>query len=260
MNVRAYGNDERLVFCREYLYKSKLSGVSEVLLLPIPSSRGVDTDKLLSDVEEIVRATERFANARRSDNILVAGYGIPKGIRDALAALGALILDVSLDEGFTLENARLTAIAALARLLNDERAAPCELSIGIVGYGRIGSALLGLLLALGARPVVFTANETARLELGISGVPTASYCTLKDGEGLHGVGHLDVVFNTAPAAIVGEGASSALKDTKILELASGENFPEGLKVVRLPSLPAKMYPKSAGICLAKSILRMLGEG
>lgn len=255
MNIRTYGTDERLVFCREYLLGGAPSGIGEILLLPIPSSRGVDKERVLSLISE--REGERGSCEGET---VVAGYGIPKDIRDALAPLGVLTLDVSLDEKFLLENSRLTAIATLGKLLSEENAAPCELAIGIIGLGRIGKSLLGLLLPLGALPTVFTGNEAARLELALSGVPTAPYSALKDREELSRVGELDYLINTAPAREVGEGAVRILRGVRILELASGDNFPEGLEVVRLPSLPAKKYPRSAGKCLALSILRMLGEG
>lgn len=259
MNIRTYGTDERLVFCREYLYRAHPDGIRGILLLPIPSSRGVDKEKVLSLVSQSTAKNGSEAGSREGETV-VAGYGIPKEIKDALAPIGVLTADVSLDEEFLLENSRLTAIGTVGKLLSEENAAPCELSIGIVGLGRIGRALLGLLLPLGAVPIVFTGNEAARLELGLSGVPTAPYSALRDTEARSELLRLDYLINTAPAQEVGEGAVEALRGTKILELASGDNFPEGLEVVRLPSLPAKKYPRSAGKCLAQSILRMLGEG
>lgn len=259
MNIRTYGTDERLVFCREYLYRAHLEGVEEILLLPIPSSRGVDKERVLSIVGESLEKRESRADLRRGETVVV-GYGIPKDIKEELAPLGVLFVDVSKAEEFLAENSRLTAIGTVGRLLYEENAAPCELSIGIIGLGRIGRALLGLLLPFGAIPVVFTANEGARAELGVSGIACAPYGALNDEKTLREIGSFDYLINTAPARIVGEAVAPALRDVKIIELASGDNFPEGLDVVRLPSLPARKYPKSAGKCLARSVLRMLGEG
>ena len=252
MNIRTYGADERLVFCCEYLNSERPRGIREMFLLPIPSSRLGDGEELLRDV---LGAGENKDTA--PGEIAVVGYGIPKEIKERLSSFGALVVDVSLDEEFLLENAHLTAVGTVGRLLSDLNAAPCDLSIGIIGYGRIGRALLGLLLPLGARPVVFTGNDSVRLELGRSGISTAAYNALRDGEGLHGVGDIDVIMNTAPSRLVGEETLSRLKNAKIFELASGDNFPPGADVVRLPSLPARAYPRSAGRCLAESVLRML---
>ena len=258
MNIRTYGTDERLASCREYLYEARPEGVGDILLLPIPSSRGVDKEIVLSLVKESTEKSETRAD-RRANETVVAGWGIPNDIKEELAPLGVLTVDVSLDEEFLLENSRLTAIATVGKLLFEENVAPSELSIGIIGLGRIGKSLLGLLLPFGAVPKVFTANEAARAELGVSGIPTAPYSALSDAVELCNVGRLDYLINTAPSRIVGDAVVEELRGVKIIELASGDNFPDGLGVVRLPSLPAKKYPKSAGKRLARSILRMLGE-
>ena len=259
MNIRTYGTDERLGFCREYLYKEKLRSVGEIILLPIPTSRGgVPSAELLELCDELYA---RYSEGELSGvgETAVVGYGIPKEIRDRLSEVGALALDVSLDEEFVLENARLTAVGALGRLLTEEKSAPSELSIGIIGYGRIGKRLLNYLTLLGARPTVFTANASARLELGRMGVPTAPYSALERASELLEIGNFDVIINTAPDMLIKEGAVTALASTKIMELASGNNFPLGLYVTALPSLPARAYPKSAGKALCDSVLRMLGE-
>ena len=263
MNIRTYGTDERLGFCREYLYKSGVEREYEIILLPIPSSRGgklvLDDDKI---EEELCACSEASCDGVahvKSGELVVVGYGIPRGLKDRLSDIGALALDVSLDEEFVSENARLTAIGTVGKILSSEIAAPSELSIGIIGYGRIGKRLLNILSLLGASPTVFTANEQARLEFGIMGVKSAPYSALESAEALGRVGKFDIIINTAPVLIIKDEAVEALLETKIIELASGNNFPVGIDALRLPSLPAKMYPKSAGKALRDSILRMLGE-
>jgi hypothetical protein len=46
---------------------------------------------------------------------------------------------------------------------------------------------------------------------------------------------------------------------RVIELASGENFPLISGVERLPSIPEKMYPDSAGYLYYKAITRFLKE-
>ena len=222
-----------------------------MFLLPIPSRRISNGEALIKDVKAAVCGAE--------DRVLAVGYDIPEKMSKDLSSLGAWVIDVSLDESFLLDNARLTAIGAVEILLQVFDAAPCDLLIGIIGYGRIGKALLGALVPLFASPVVFTANESARLELGVSGIRTAAYDELRDSEVLGELGHFDVIFNTAPAPLVGSKAADALRETKILELASGDNFPDNVDVMRLPSLPARKYPISAGRSLARAVLKMMGE-
>ena len=63
-------------------------------------------------------------------------------------------------------------------------------------------------------------------------------------------------MNTAPALLV---RAEDLPDPppRILEVASGDNLPASLPVERLPSLPGRMYPESAGIAYADAVFRML---
>ena len=150
----------------------------------------------------------------------------------------------------------MTAVGAVGKILTESSSVPKDLSIGIIGYGRIGKRLLELLLFLGARVVVFTSKEGVRRELCAHGVSALPYeALLKTGD----VASLDVLINTAPAPIISDEAIAAFEKTKLIELASGDNFPKNASVTRLMQLPAKMYPRSAGRALGGSILRMLGE-
>ena len=58
--------------------------------------------------------------------------------------------------------------------------------------------------------------------------------------------------------LVPKNAAKALMGVRIIELASGVNFPEGITYERFATIPAVMYPKSAGIVLAKAVQRLLG--
>ncbi len=249
MNIRTYGTDERLGFCREYLLEKKLTTVSEIILLPIPSTRdGVTVAGLGKTPIELLGG--------RIYSGVVAGYGIPKAFKEELAELGLSVADVSLDEQFVQDNASLTAVGAVGKILTESNAVPKNLSIGIIGYGRIGKRLLELLLFLGARVIIFTSKEGVRRELCAHGISALPYEALsKVSEGVS----LDILINTAPAPIISNEAIAAFEKTKLIELASGYNFPESASVTRLMQLPAKMYPRSAGRVLGNSILRMLGE-
>lgn len=249
MNIRTYGTDERLGFCREYLLEKNVSAIGDIILLPIPSTRDGATVLGLGKTP-----TELLGGQGCSG--VVAGYGIPKGFKEELAELGLSVADVSLDEQFAQDNASLTAVGAVGKILTESSSVPKDLSIGIIGYGRIGKRLLELLLFLGARVVVFTSKEGVRRELCAHGVSALPYEALsKTGD----VASLDVLINTAPAPIISDEAIAAFEKTKLIELASGDNFPKNASVTRLMQLPAKMYPRSAGRALGGSILRMLGE-
>ena len=244
MKILTYGNDERVRECARLLEGARLP-VPSLMLLPIP----VTKDK------KHINGTDLELSALKDEmesGMLVVGYGIPREVR-----LGAAseFCDVACDESFLRENARLTALGALGYILSTCDCAPQDLSIGVIGYGRIGSELVRELLFLGASVTVYTSKNETRVALGRLGVKTRSADYEKGSPELSDI---DILINTAPARLIGEGDLPDLSGVRLIELASGDNFPSGAAVERLPSLPARLYPKSAGRAYYNSVMRMVG--
>ena len=215
----------------------------DVIVLPIPSVRGgfiTGSEVRLESIAELCTA-----------GTLVIGYDIPTDIAAAFRERGAVVCDSSLDEEFLVDNGELTAVCALGIILTSEKRAPKDLSFGIVGYGRIGKALSRKLLFLGSRVKIYTSRKDVRLELCEYGVATEMST---DGADL---GTLDILINTAPAVIFDTGREDFPEDLRIIDLASGDNFPNLKTVEKYPSVPAKMFPKSAGKIWARSVERQL---
>lgn len=245
MIIHSYENGLRADACIEYLRGAPSANFYEnIILLPIPSSR--DNKTILNTkvcINELVDALD--------GGTAVSGYGLPDSFVKAGRDKGALIIDLSYDEQFLLENAELTALAALGIYLGSTKCSLRDTSVGIVGYGRIGKKLTAMLLYLGADVKVFTSRENMRLDLCECGVATAK--SSKDAD-LCG---LDVLINTAPAVIF---APDAIPDgLRIIDLASGENFPGMSGVEKYPSIPAKMFPKSAGRAWGRAVERYLSK-
>ena len=68
---------------------------------------------------------------------------------------------------------------------------------------------------------------------------------------------LDILINTAPAKLIKAELTEALSAVRVIELASGKNFPETIGYETFQSVPCVMYPASAGAALYKSLIRML---
>ena len=252
MNIYTYGSDKRLEFCRSYLLKKPPRAAEKLILLPIPSFKGSDLIRTAS-----VSARDIVNEVKKGDS--VAGYGLPKEFRRELSDKGVSALDIERDEEFVVDNAYLTAVGTVGKLLVEHTRAPLDLSIGVIGYGRIGERLVSALAYLRSEVTVFTSKTELSHELcmlGISGVP---YAALTEEEGRKKLLGLDVLINTAPAKIIPEEAAGYLSGVRLIELASGNNFPDGVYYERFASVPAEVYPESAGIAMAKSILRMMGE-
>jgi hypothetical protein len=246
MEIITFGGGGRLEFCREYL--SALSPRRPILILPIPTSKDnlhiKGTDVPLSDIYPLLK-----------EGVTVAAYGLSPQVRKEMETLGATVFDGAEEEEFLGENARLTAEGALGIILTDSDSSLAEMKVGLIGYGRIGSRLLRLLLLLGARVRLYTRNKTLRQTLGSQGIETSDFSETSD------YSDLDLLINTAPVRVMGKEELSGYEQggLKIYDLASGVCFPESPSVKKLSSIPETLYPKSAGRLYAEFILRRLSE-
>ena len=239
MEIITLGGTKRLMSCAAALSGAEdTAGTHRLVILPIPTTRDKKTINSTSlPLEEILSFV--------SDGTLVAGYGIPEEIGKKITDKGGVIYDCSFDEGFLVENANLTALGAVGRIMTTERLAIDSLSIGILGYGRIGKRLLELLLYLGAKATVFTGRESVALELCSAGVNSSTV----DRMDLSG---LNILINTAPSPFPID-ESELPRELVIIDLASG-NYMEGItRVTKMPSVPEMMYPESAGRLYAEYI-------
>lgn len=242
MMIHSYENGLRAESCIEYI--KGLDGIGrweDIILLPIPTSRDnrtilntkVDTNSLIPQI---------------NDKTFVSGYGLDKTFIDGAIERGGTVVDLALEEDFLLENARLTALATVGILLGSTKVSPEDLRLGVVGYGRIGKHLVNLFLYLGAEVRVFTSRPSTRLDLCEYGVASAMSSSDADLSGL------DLLINTAPALIF--TPDSIPEGLRIIDLASGDNF-HGVEVEKYPSVPAKMFPVSAGRVWGRSIGKYL---
>ncbi len=243
MIIRSYENTLRSSACIEYLEKAKCSKcVDRLILLPIPSTRDnitiLNTKDYINDVLSEING-----------KTFISGYAMPRDFLTKSQERGAYVFDLSEDEEFLLENAELTALAALGIILGTAMRSPRDIRVGVVGYGRIGKRLTNLFLYLGAGVRVFTSRENMRLDLCEYGVATSASSADADLSGL------DILINTAPASIFGRESIPA--GLRVIELASGDNFIGVDGVEKYPSVPAKMFPYSAGRAWGRAIERFL---
>ena len=177
MEICTFGVGGRQLVCEKELSKISESRYARLVLLPIPTTKDSEhissTDTPLEKILDFV-----------GDGVLVAGYNIPDGLGEKILSLGGEIYDAALDEDFLLENAEITAEGALGRVLCDFKKAPRDLSVGVVGYGRIGKALTRLFLFLGARVKIYTRKESTRIYLAECGIESSHGECVADFSGL----------------------------------------------------------------------------
>ena len=168
---------------------------------------------------------------------------------------GWKLLRVLSDETYTQENGLLTAEGALftavARLNRALRGSRCL----VIGYGRIGKALTGLLRGLGAAVTVAARREESRREAGKNSVSIQEMPTV--------LPRMDVIFNTVPAPVLGEEELRHVKPQCVLiDLASAPYGIDrdaaealGLRAFLESGLPGRYCPLSAAETLLNYIER-----
>ena len=239
MKVFTYNADARIAAAKAALEKSE-EKTARIHLLPIPT-------KALCKENAAYQAL--FANLQAGD--LACGYGIPPKIKDEILLRGGRVFEQEEDACFIEENARLTAEVTMGYILAQPRA-PMDLSVGIIGYGRIGSALCRMLLFFGAGVRIFTERAEVRASLGTSGIESRP---IRYEAGEHpDLAGLDLVIQTAPAKIfTKENAPTC----PLWNLAAALYVEEGVAVRQLSALPAKVCYESGGRALARAVLRAL---
>lgn len=186
-----------------------------------------------------------------SGGIFAAGMIAP-ATRHFIKNEGFICLDYA-DENLTLQNAKLTAEAAVAIAINSTEKALCDSRILISGFGRIAKYLSGYLKAFGAEIIIAARSKEARTNAASLGYTAIDINRMS--EKLIGC---DIIFNTVPAAIFGQAEISAAKGAVYIELASVSGISEEyhdseIRVIFAPSLPGKYSPFSAGKLIAESV-------
>lgn len=185
------------------------------------------------------------------------GGGLDKSFLSYCAERCAKVYDFFDDEDLTVENAALTAEGAAEIILKETEAAVCGADILILGFGRVAKACAAEFSALGAKITVAARSLSAREAARTAGYRANEFISKGALE------HADVIINTVPSAVLGEGELTLIKkDALILDLSSkpyGTDFDAakrlGIKALTAPGLPGKTAPKTAGRLIAEAIMR-----
>ena len=232
---------------------------ADCVILPIPAEREGFLNAPLS--EERIEAGEIISDLRPGQRLF--GGGISDRFSSLAAASGIPVFDLMKDEGFVSYNALLTAEAAVGLLIHDCDKAVLGSRVLVLGYGRIGRALVSRLKALGADITVAARSETTLSKAGSAGAHILKLAELESG-----IGAFDFILNTVPARILSSTAlCSAAENAVFMELASAPGgfdgkFAEniGLKIIAAPGLPGRFSPRSSAQYLKKRICSAVSAG
>ena len=178
---------------------------------------------------------------------------------------GVRLQDYSESEEVQIRNAIPTAEGAICLAMQSLDITLHGARVAVLGYGRIGSALIERLRALGARVTVGVRKrrDVARVESACCTPLVFSEDSIRclcDPEKPY-----DVIFNTVPFRLFPDEVMACMpRRTVLLELASAPGgwnpcVQTECRTVYAPGLPAKCAPRTAGILLADALIPQLQE-
>ena len=222
---------------------------ADVLILPMPALESADSVRSADGGIPLAALP-----AAASPGTLICG-GMLGAAVPALRGAGLRVFDYAEDETLLLENAELTAEAALRLLLTHLPKPLMGSQIRICGFGRIGRLLARKLAALGAHVTVAARSREAHALCHILGYPSENTAHLP------ALSRFDAVVNTVPACILPD-AAGARPDCMLLELASSPGgFGEAARAhpgyVPARGLPGIYAPRAAAACIRDMILQTL---
>ena len=225
---------------------------TDILILPMPALAGAEAVRAAGGGVPLADILDAAA-----PDALVCG-GMLGPAEELLLTRGISFFDYAKDEALLLQNAELTAEAAVPLLLERLPNPLAGSRILICGFGRIGKLLARKLRALGA-DVTVSARKPQALELArILGYRRVRTDSLTDA-----LAQYDAIVNTVPAQLIGpEQLRSVRTGCVLLELAS---LPGGFcaEAQALPGycaargLPGKYAPETAAAIIRSAIFREL---
>lgn len=250
------GFDEEYISHQSTLHRAELSEEKayDYALLPVPP---IDDEKMLNTPcsDRSITAAE-IKKLLKPEGIIFAG----KVDRKTSAFFSDFtIYDYMEREELSLLNAIPTAEGAVQIALEELPVTLSGIKVLIVGMGRIGTALAGILKGFGADITVAVRSAQGTAKAKIAGIK--SCCTTETDT------DYALVFNTVPSMIFNKELLGKFgENTLFIDLASkpgGIDFEAaaelGLKAVWALGLPGKTAPITSGEIIADTVSNIISE-
>ncbi len=250
------GFDEEYISRQPMLRRAELSEANayDYVLLPVPP---VDSENMLNTpcFSGKIRA-EEVKRLLKPDGIVFAG----KADRKTAAFFSDFtVYDYMEREDLSLLNAIPSAEGAVQIAMEELPVTLSGLKVLIVGMGRIGTALAGILKGFGADVTAAVRNARGTAKARIAGIKSCCTADMNTDYGL--------VFNTVPSMIFDKELLSRFgENTLFIDLASkpgGIDFEAaaelGIKAVWALGLPGKTAPITSGEIIADTVSNILSE-
>lgn len=187
----------------------------------------------------------------------LAGGGLPASITDYCQKHCIPYYDFLSSENLAKKNAQLTAEGLLIPLLSKTNYSLCEAVPLIIGYGKCGAKIAGILSSFTDEIYIYDMNPTAMENAKSHGFHTLSHHKIQSESST--IQHINIIINTAPANPFSTETWQCFHNTcQVFQVASGTltlPYPLCDRYVPCPGIPGKYAPKSAGILIGKDICR-----
>lgn len=232
---------------------------SEVMILPVPYRTGDGYIKLPHSKSDYT--LEQVLEIHRP-KLVVLGM-VDDEAKSCFESRGVRYIDLLKCPMFVEKNAWLTAQAAASCVFEKSDLAPSDVSVLIMGAGRVGKGLARLLKSYGANVTV-----SARKQADFDYLAAHDLHFVETGAILETIGAYDVVVNTIPTPILGEREVKRMREGAFcVELASaphGINFEacarHNVRCYLEMSLPGRYYPVSSGRAIADAFCVLTRTG
>lgn len=238
---------------------SSEAAFSDVTVLPLPC--GNKAGNLNAPFDGCKTPLLQLASQLEHGSVLMGGM-IPPEVKNAVLKRGVSVYDYFDREEFAVRNASLTAEAAVALALEAVNESISKMSVLILGHGRIGRLLGGMLKALDADVTVAARRYSDLAWIRSEGNRPIEFSRL-DGE----IGRFKVILSTVPAPVLGKERLVLVdKNAVLIDLASMPGSIDfdaaeslGIRAERALGLPGKFAPKTAGEIVKETVLNILSE-
>lgn len=189
--------------------------------------------------------------------------GMSTSIQEHLEAKNCILYNLANAPDFCDENAHLTAEALLSEVIRYTPFSLQNTAILLLGYGQCGSAIGTLFSSLGTRIYVLERDFQKQMLAEQNGL-----LALSSSEKKTLLPHFDLIINTIPETVLTKDDLELLPgNCHIFDIASSPfgfssdiTAEYALPYFRLPGLPGRFSPQTAGIALGKTIERMIHHG
>jgi len=234
---------------------------ADYLFLPIPVK--FDNGRIVMPFStEKIYITNAIKKLKKNAHVIFGG--LDPTIYERIMNDKNHFVDLLKNEAYLSKNAMLTAEAALAIAMLKSRQSFSDMTVSILGYGRIGTQISNLLISHGGNINICTSKPQKVNDESLRNGYGNNIKAYHTHDALDVINNSDIVFNTIPHRMFNKDKIDQInKDVIIYELASypfgfdvkyAKNI--GINISAELGLPGRFFSKSAGKVIFESFKKI----